>query len=123
MHVVLDLREFMGHLLDRRTFLALGGGTAISAASARLWGLGTMPMPSAKGEVESKLDAFTADYMQAMNAPGMTQALTDTKTNHPHRGLRLCQCRSEDSGDAGAAFSDRLHYQVLRRDDHAAVAG
>ena len=70
----------MGHLLDRRTFLALGGGTAISAAaSARLWALGTMPMPSAKGEVESKLDAFTVNYMQAMNAPGMTQALTDTK--------------------------------------------
>ncbi|HXP09778.1 MAG TPA: serine hydrolase domain-containing protein, partial [Acidobacteriaceae bacterium] len=70
----------MGHLLDRRSFLALGGGTAISAAaSARLWALGTMPMPSAKGEVESKLDAFTATYMQAMNAPGMTQALTDTK--------------------------------------------
>ena len=36
-------------------------------------------MPSAKGGFESKLDAFTATYMQAMNAPGMTQALTDTK--------------------------------------------
>jgi CubicO group peptidase (beta-lactamase class C family) len=66
----------MGHLLDRRTFLALGGGTI---ASTRLWTLGTMPMPSAKGGFESKLDAFTATYMQAMNAPGMTQALTDTK--------------------------------------------
>jgi CubicO group peptidase (beta-lactamase class C family) len=69
----------MGHLLDRRTFIALGGGTAISAAaSTRLWALGTMPMPSAKGGFESKLDAFTSTYMQAMNAPGMTQALTDT---------------------------------------------
>src|ERR1700722_20174125 len=66
----------MGHLLDRRTFLALGGGTI---DSTRLWALGTMPMPSAKGGFESKLDAFTATYMQAMNAPGMTQALTDTK--------------------------------------------
>ena len=35
-------------------------------------------MPAAKGAFESKLDAFTATYMQAMNAPGMTQALTDT---------------------------------------------
>ena len=39
-----------------------------------------MPMPSAKGEVDKKLDTFTADYMRVMNAPGMTQALTDTKT-------------------------------------------
>ncbi len=38
-----------------------------------------MPMPPAKGEVEKKLDTFTADYMRAMNAPGMTQALTDAK--------------------------------------------
>lgn len=36
-------------------------------------------MPSAQGAAQSKLDAFTADYMKAMNAPGMTQALTDTK--------------------------------------------
>jgi D-alanyl-D-alanine carboxypeptidase len=72
----------MGHLsqlLNRRTFLRLGGGTALSAAtSTRLWALGTLPMPAAKGAFESKLDAFTATYMQAMNAPGMTQALTDT---------------------------------------------
>ena len=39
-----------------------------------------MPMPPAKGEAEKKLDTFTADYMRAMNAPGMTQALTDDKT-------------------------------------------
>jgi D-alanyl-D-alanine carboxypeptidase len=36
-------------------------------------------MPPAKGEVEKKLDGFTADYMRSMNAPGMTQALTDAK--------------------------------------------
>jgi len=35
-------------------------------------------MPAAHDGVEGKLDAFTADYMRAMNAPGMTQALTDT---------------------------------------------
>jgi D-alanyl-D-alanine carboxypeptidase len=76
--VVLDLREFMGHLLDRRTFLSLGGGTAVAAAaSPRLWGLGAIPAPTAKDELESKLDAFTAAYMKVMNAPGMTQALTD----------------------------------------------
>ena len=69
----------LSQLINRRTFLRLGGGTALSAAtSTRLWALGTMPMPVAKGALESKLDAFTATYMQAMNAPGMTQALTDT---------------------------------------------
>jgi D-alanyl-D-alanine carboxypeptidase len=35
-----------------------------------------MPMPAANDSVEARLDAFTASYMQAMNAPGMTQALT-----------------------------------------------
>ena len=39
--------------------------------------LGAIPAPAAKDEVESKLDAFTAAYMKAMNAPGMAQALTD----------------------------------------------
>jgi D-alanyl-D-alanine carboxypeptidase len=64
--------------MGRRTFLALGGGTALSAAaSTRLWALGPIPMPEAKGAFEGKLDAFTSTYMQAMNAPGMTQALTD----------------------------------------------
>jgi CubicO group peptidase (beta-lactamase class C family) len=68
----------MSHWLDRRTFLSLGGGTALAAAaSPRLWGFAAVPAPAAKDEVESKLDAFTAVYMKAMNAPGMTQALTD----------------------------------------------
>jgi D-alanyl-D-alanine carboxypeptidase len=68
----------MGHLLNRRAFLALTTGTALSAASGRLWASGLIPMPAAKGVAEERLDAFTAAYMQAMNAPGMTQALTDT---------------------------------------------
>jgi D-alanyl-D-alanine carboxypeptidase len=75
---VLNWREFMGPLLNRRAFLALSAGTAVSAASGRLWGLGPIPMPAAKGGAEEKLDGFTAAYMRAMNAPGMTQALTDT---------------------------------------------
>jgi CubicO group peptidase (beta-lactamase class C family) len=71
----------MGHLLDRRTFLSLGGGTAISAAaSTRLWGLEPIPTPPAADAAQVKLDAFTADYMRAMNAPGMIQVLTDTTT-------------------------------------------
>jgi D-alanyl-D-alanine carboxypeptidase len=67
---MLDLRE----LVNRRGFLALG----ISMASEKLWGLGHIPMPAANDGIQEKLDAFTADYMKAMNAPGMTQALTNT---------------------------------------------
>jgi D-alanyl-D-alanine carboxypeptidase len=65
-------------LIDRRAFLSLAAGTAFSTASPRLWGLEPMPMPPAKDAVEKKLDAFTAAYMRVMNAPGMTQGLTDT---------------------------------------------
>ncbi len=68
----------MGHAIDRRSFLALGAGTVASMASGRLWGMAQIPMPAANNGVEGKLDAFTADYMRAMNAPGMTQALTDS---------------------------------------------
>jgi D-alanyl-D-alanine carboxypeptidase len=46
--------------------------------SGRLWGLAAIPMPPTNDPREAKLDAYTADYMRAMNAPGMTQALTDT---------------------------------------------
>jgi D-alanyl-D-alanine carboxypeptidase len=68
----------MNRVINRRSFLAIGAGTAVSMASGRLWGLEAIPMPSAHDGVEGKLDAFTAEYMRAMNAPGMTQALTDT---------------------------------------------
>jgi D-alanyl-D-alanine carboxypeptidase len=67
-------------VINRRSFLGLAASSAFSIASPRLWGLEPMPMPPAKGEVEKKLDGFTADYMRVMNAPGMTQALTDTQT-------------------------------------------
>ena len=36
-----------------------------------------MPVQAANNAVEEKLDTYTAAYMRAMNAPGMTQALTD----------------------------------------------
>ena len=119
---MLDLREFRGHVIDRRAFLALGAGTAFSAASPRLWGLGPMPMPPAKGGLERKLDAFTADYMRAMNAPGMTQALTDTKATIRTAGYGFANVDLKISGDSGAPFPDRLHHQIVCGADHAAVA-
>jgi CubicO group peptidase (beta-lactamase class C family) len=36
-------------------------------------------MPKASGELDEKLDAYVASYMTAMNAPGMTLALTDAE--------------------------------------------
>ncbi len=64
-------------MINRRSFLSLGAGTAFSIASGRLWGLASIPMPAANNAVEEKLDTFTVAYMRAMNAPGMAQALTD----------------------------------------------
>jgi D-alanyl-D-alanine carboxypeptidase len=52
---------------------------AAAAASRRVWGTALIPMPATRGAIDEKLDAFTADYMRVMNAPGMSQALTDTK--------------------------------------------
>jgi len=90
--VVLDLREFMGHLLDRRTFLSLGGGTAIAAAaSPKLWGLERLRARPPAMRSKASWTEFTTVYMRAMDCPGMTQALTDTKATIRYRGLRLCQ--------------------------------
>jgi D-alanyl-D-alanine carboxypeptidase len=68
----------MANVINRRRFLALGTGIAAASASRRLWGGAVIPMPATRDAVEEKLDAFTSDYMRLMNAPGMTQALTDT---------------------------------------------
>jgi D-alanyl-D-alanine carboxypeptidase len=50
-----------------------------AAASRRVWGAALIPMPATGGAVDEKLDGFTAEYMRVMNAPGMSQALTDSK--------------------------------------------
>jgi D-alanyl-D-alanine carboxypeptidase len=68
----------INRVMNRRCFLSLSAGTAISTASGRLWGLEPIPMPPANDKVQAQLDGFTQTYMRAMNAPGMTQALTDT---------------------------------------------
>jgi CubicO group peptidase (beta-lactamase class C family) len=79
-------------LLSRRSFLsrsaAVGGASIVPASmlTAPLWsgrGLAAqaaqraMPMPQASGPLEQFLDSYIAAYMPAMNAPGMTLALTD----------------------------------------------
>ncbi len=67
--------------LTRRNFLtrsaiatlAAGSGSLLSTSAA----LPSIPLPSADGPVERKLDAYIATYMPAMNAPGLTLGLTD----------------------------------------------
>ena len=66
-------------MINRRSFLGLAAGTTLATSSPWLRALDALPMPSAQGGAETRLDAFTADYMRAMNAPGMTQALTNAK--------------------------------------------
>jgi CubicO group peptidase (beta-lactamase class C family) len=66
-------------VINRRAFLGLAAGTTLATTKPRLWALDAVPTPAAQGAAQTRLDAYTTDYMRAMNAPGMTQALTDTK--------------------------------------------
>ena len=82
-------REWRGNLfsvqpmwtqrLSRRTFLS----TSAAAGASLLWTrdtLAQMPMPSAAtNPLDEKLDGYVAEYMPAMNAPGLTFGLTDTE--------------------------------------------
>ena len=111
------------HVINRRSFLGLAASTALSAASPRLWGLGPMPMPPAKGEVEKKLDTFTADYMRVMNAPGMTQALTDTKTTIRTASYGFANVDLKTPVTPGSSLPDRIDYQIVCGADPAPVAG
>jgi CubicO group peptidase (beta-lactamase class C family) len=65
--------------MNRRAFLGLAAGTTLATSTPRIWAIDAVPTPSAQSPTQTKLDAFTAGYMRAMNAPGMTQALTDSK--------------------------------------------
>lgn len=72
------------HGFSRRNFLS--SSAAAVAGTALLWNTearAQMPMPPAGGELDQKLDGYVAAYMAAMNAPGLTLAVTD-----PERSLR-----------------------------------
>src|SRR5215472_12372335 len=66
--------------LSRRTFLSTSAAAA--AGTSLFWtadARAQMPMPKAGGEPDQKLDAYIGAYMPAMNAPGLTFALTDAE--------------------------------------------
>lgn len=72
--------------LTRRNFLSRSVLAAAAANTAPFWtpvARAAMPMPqqgSAAGkEVDAKLDAYIAQYMPAMNAPGLTLGLTSAQ--------------------------------------------
>jgi CubicO group peptidase (beta-lactamase class C family) len=54
--------------------------TSAAAGASLFWTRDTfaqMPMPAAAGPVDEKLDGYVAEYLPAMNAPGLTFGLTD----------------------------------------------
>jgi CubicO group peptidase (beta-lactamase class C family) len=64
--------------LSRRAFLT---SSAVAAGATLLPGTESwadVPMPSASGPLEKDLDAYIGAYLPAMNAPGLTLALTNT---------------------------------------------
>lgn len=68
------------HRVSRRSFLSASAATAGVALlpAADSWAA-DLPMPRASSPLEEKLDSYVAAYMPAMNAPGLTLGLTDTK--------------------------------------------
>jgi CubicO group peptidase (beta-lactamase class C family) len=68
------------HRVSRRNFLSASAATAgIALLPASESWAADFPMPRASGPVEEKLDSYLAAYMPAMNAPGLTLGLTDSK--------------------------------------------
>jgi CubicO group peptidase (beta-lactamase class C family) len=68
------------HRVSRRNFLsasAAAAGMALLPGSDSL--AADLPMPRASGALEEKLDGFVAAYLPAMNAPGLTVGLIDSK--------------------------------------------
>ena len=64
--------------ISRRLFVTRGAEAAL--ATPLFWTTGmraAMPQPAAATPVEKDLDGYIAEYMTAMNAPGMTLGLTD----------------------------------------------
>ena len=65
--------------MSRRFFLTRGAGVAL--ATPLFWTAAmraAMPQPAPATPLEEDLDGYIADYMTAMNAPGMTLGLTDS---------------------------------------------
>lgn len=68
------------HRVSRRSFLSASAATAGVALfpSSESWAA-DLPMPRASKPLEEKLDNYLARYLPAMNAPGLTLGLTDTR--------------------------------------------
>ena len=66
---------------SRRAFLARSAFAAAATNASLFWtpaARAAMPMPEAGSALDSRLDAYIASYMPAMNAPGLTLGLTST---------------------------------------------
>jgi D-alanyl-D-alanine carboxypeptidase len=75
-------------IFTRRDFLSKTSLTTLAATSTALLGEASIassaraetPAPTAATPFDKKLDAYIAQYMVSMNAPGMTLGLTDAST-------------------------------------------
>ena len=69
--------------LSRRAFLRGSSAAAVASVGTSLfWSpelRAQMPQPKSADPLDEKLDGYIAPYMVAMNAPGMTLALTDAQ--------------------------------------------
>lgn len=64
--------------MNRRLFVTRSAEAALAAPLFWTTAMrAAMPQPAAATPVEKELDAFVAEYMAAMNAPGMTLGLSD----------------------------------------------
>jgi CubicO group peptidase (beta-lactamase class C family) len=93
--------------LTRRSFLSRGACATVAMAASPIaappfTGI-DMPAPVAANPLEHQLDAYIATYMIAMNAPGMTLALTDTG-----RTLRTAGYGFADADRKIAVSTDQL---------------
>ncbi|MGA7523452.1 MAG: serine hydrolase domain-containing protein [Acidobacteriaceae bacterium] len=68
------------HRVSRRSFLSASAATAGIALfpASESWAA-DLPMPRASGPLEEHLDSYLATYLPAMNAPGLTLGITDSK--------------------------------------------
>jgi D-alanyl-D-alanine carboxypeptidase len=64
--------------VSRRLFLTRSAGAALATPFLTAAMRADMPQPAATTPIEKDLDSYIADYMTAMNAPGMTLGLTDS---------------------------------------------
>jgi CubicO group peptidase (beta-lactamase class C family) len=93
--------------MSRRLFLTRGADAAL--ATPLFWTAAmraAMPQPAAATPLEKDLDGYIAGYLTAMNAPGMTLALTDSSKTQRTAGYGFADV------DKRIAVNERHLFQI-----------